>query len=184
MPLAGAGALPFCPVVTSPPAQVPLAPVGGEARPIEDWVTTFHLVVVAVDPFTHESGWLLDTAGRILEAFTGADCRVAWLVAGNDDQARQFLGPWGERLLAFADPERELIKALGLERLPALVHIDHELRVVGSAEGWNPGEWRRVADELASVMSWTRPAIPGPKDPTPVPGNPCPRVTAGARGRR
>lgn len=160
-------------MVTSPPAQLPLAPVGGEARPIEDWVTTFHLVVVAVDPFTHESGWLLDTAGRILEAFTGADCRVAWLVAGTDDQARQFLGPWAERLLAFADPDREVIKALGLQRVPALVHIDHELRIVGSAEGWNPAEWRRVADDLAAVMSWTRPAIPGPKDPTPYQGTPA-----------
>jgi hypothetical protein len=150
-----------------------LAPVGGEARPIEDWVTTFHLVVVAVDPFTHESGWLLDTAGRILEAFIGADCRVAWLVAGTDDQARQFLGPWGERLLAFADPDRAIIEALGLERLPAVVHLDHELRIVGSAEGWNPAEWRRVADGLAAVMSWTRPAIPGPKDPTPYQGTPA-----------
>ncbi|NCY17386.1 MAG: hypothetical protein EBX39_11590, partial [Actinobacteria bacterium] len=34
----------------------------------------------ALDPFTLESSWILETAGRILTAFHGADCRVAWLV--------------------------------------------------------------------------------------------------------
>lgn len=147
--------------------------MGGDPRPIDDWVTTFHLVLVAIDPFTHESAWLIDTAGRILTAFTGADCRVAWLVTGTDDQAREFLGPWSEELLTFTDPDRTVVKSLGLENLPAFVHIDQGLNLLGAAEGWHPGEWRAIATELARQMSWTRPAIPGPDDPTPYDGAPA-----------
>lgn len=160
-------------VATTPAPDVSLDPLRGEARPIEDWVTTFHLVMVVLDPYTHESSWLIDTAGRVLRAFTGADCRVAWLVTGTEEQTAEFLGPWGDELLAFSDPERDVVKSLGLETLPAIVHIDQSLNVVGSAEGWNPDEWRDVATGLADVMSWMRPAIPGPDDPSPYTGTPA-----------
>lgn len=152
--------------------DVTLTPVGGDPRPIADWVTTFHLAVVALDPFTHESAWILDTAGRVLRGFMGADCRVAWLVAATDEQTAAFLGPWGEELLAFADPDRVAIRSLGVESLPAFVHVDQGLNVVGAAEGWQPEEWRAVASGLADVMSWSRPAIPDPGDPTPYAGTP------------
>lgn len=157
-------------MATAPRPDVLLDPVNGEARPLEDWVTTFHLVLVVVDPYTHESAWLIETAGRILTAFTGADCRVGWLVAGTEDQAREFLGPWADDLFTFTDPNRDVIGALELEQLPALVHLDHGLQLVGSAEGWDPHEWRDVAGNLADVMSWIRPAIPELGDPTPYPG--------------
>lgn len=163
----------FLAVVTSPRPDVLLDPLGGEARPLEDWVTTFHLVVVVLDPYTYESSWIIDAAGRILTAFKGADCRVGWLVTADEDQAEAFLGPWADELITFADPDRELVRELGLTTLPAIVHLDHELRVVGSAEGWDPAQWRPVASNLAEVMHWTRPAIPGDGDPTPYVGTPA-----------
>ena len=147
--------------------------MNGEARPLEDWVTTFHLVLVVLDPYTHESAWLIETAGRVLTGFSEADCRVAWLVAGTEDQAREFLGPWADEVFTFADPEREVIASLGLAELPAIVHLDQALQVVGAAEGWHPAEWRDVIANLADAMDWSRPAIPEPGDPTPYAGTPA-----------
>ncbi len=160
-------------MATTPAADVSLNPITGDARPLEDWITTFHLVLVVLDPYTHESSWLIDTAGKILKEFTGADCRVAWLVTGDEEQAQAFLGPWAEELLTFADPDRDMVKSLGLEELPALVHIDQHRNLVGAAEGWRPEAWREITTELARVMSWSRPAIPAPGDPTPYAGTPA-----------
>lgn len=133
----------------------------------------FHLALVAIDPYTYESSWLLETAGRILEEFRGADVRVAWLVTGPEQDARAFLGPWAERLLTFADPERKVVAALELEQIPALVHIGNDLSVIGRAEGWDPAEWKAVTDHLATMMSWSRPTIPLTGDPQPFPGSPA-----------
>lgn len=157
----------------APSPTVSLEPLNAPARPLEDWVTTFHLAMVVVDPFTYESAWLLDTAHRVLTTFREADCRTCWLVTAGPDDTRTFLGPLAERILTFVDPDRAVVRALGLERLPAFVHLDHALRLQGVAEGWNPLEWRAVADGLAKAMSWSRPTIPGPGDPTPMQGSPA-----------
>ncbi|CAN5203179.1 hypothetical protein BH18ACT4_BH18ACT4_04050 [soil metagenome] len=160
-------------MATDPPVDTELQPLDAEARSVDEWLTTFHLVVVVLDPFTYESAWLLDTAGRILENFSGADCRVGWLVTGNDDEARQFLGPWATRLLTFVDPDRELVKATGLERLPALVHLNLGGRLAGAAEGWHPEEWRPILANLARIMSWSKPVVPAPGDPAAFEGSPA-----------
>jgi hypothetical protein len=150
-----------------------LTPIGGEAHPIRGWVTTFHLAFVALDPYTNESAWLLETAGRILRSYEQADCRAAWVLTCGASEARQFLGPWAEELLTFVDPDREVVKAFGLERLPAFVHLRQDLSIAGVAEGWDPVEWREVATELSRVMSWNRPVIPAPGDPGPYEGTPA-----------
>ena len=161
-------------MATTPAPDVALAPVGGEARPIEDWVTVFHLVLVVARP-VHPRELLAHRDGRTDPAHLQPRLTAAsaWLVTANDDEAKAFLGPWSDELLTFADPDRSVVKALELEQLPAIVHIDHGLNVVASAEGWNPDEWRDVATGLATQMSWTRPAIPGPGDPTPYAGTPA-----------
>ncbi len=127
------------------------------------------MCLVAIDPYTHESAWILETAGRILEHYSPADVRVGWLATTDEDGCRQFLGPWAERFLTFPDAEREAVTALGVERLPALVHIrsDGNLTVV---DGWDPTAWRAVAEELSANLAWTRPTIPQPGDPTPYAG--------------
>jgi hypothetical protein len=160
-------------MVTNPPGDLRLAPLNGEPRALREWLTLFHLAAVVLDPYTSESAWLLETAGRILRVYDQADCRVAWLVTADAEDSRRFLGPWAREILTFSDPDREAVKALGLERLPALVHVDQSGAVVGAAEGWQPAEWRAVATELSRVMSWTRPVIPAFGDPAPFPGSPA-----------
>lgn len=165
--------LAFSLMATAPPPEIELDPLQGDPRPLSDWVTTFHLAVVILDPYTYESSWIIETAARVLDNYTGADVRAAWLVTGSDDEAREFLGPMADRYLTFTDPDRALVRGLELERLPAFVHLDHALNVVGSAEGWNPREWRSVAKELSRQMSWSRPAIPDDGDPPQYPGTPA-----------
>lgn len=138
-----------------------------------DQVTMFHLVAVVLDPYTYESSWILETAGRILDEFYEADCRTAWIITADERDASAFLGPWRERMLTFCDPERKVVAGLGLETLPALVHIGTDLSIIGKAEGWNPPEWREITDNLATMMSWSRPNFPKPGDPVPYAGSPA-----------
>lgn len=154
-------------------ADVSLTPLNGESRPIGDWVTVFHLVIVVLDPYTYESSWMIDTAGRILRNFVGADCRVAFLVTASPQETEEFLGPWTKEILTFADEDRSVVRALGLESLPAIVHLDHQLNLRASAEGWNPPDWRDFAAQLSQAMSWHPPVIPDADDPSPFTGTPA-----------
>ena len=132
----------------------------------------FHLLLVAVDPFNERSAWLVETGGRVLSQYEQADCRVAWLVGGTPDEARLFLGPWADRIMTFADPDLKAISALSLDTLPALVLIALDASVVDAVEGWDPPRWRQLCENLSRVLSWSRPVIPGPRDPAPFEGAP------------
>lgn len=44
--------------------------------------------------------------------------------------------------------------------------------VIQSAEGWQPGDWRKVMDKVAEITRWNPPVVPGPKDPAPFSGSP------------
>lgn len=165
--------LPSHGVPTNPGADIALKPLGHPSHSLREWLTTFHLVVVVLDPYTHESAWLLDTAGRVLTNFDQADCRVGLVLTCQEDEARTFAGPWAQSLLCFADPDRNLVKGLALERLPALVHIAQDLTVVGCAEGWDPVEWRAVVTRLGEIMSWQEPLVPEVGDPAPFVGSPA-----------
>jgi hypothetical protein len=166
-------------MATDPPPTLELAPLAGQPRPLGDWVTQFHLVVVVLDPFTYESAWLIETAGRILAEYSAADCRVGWVVTGTADEAREFLGPWSERLLTFADPDRALVRACAIEALPALVHINTAGQLEGAAEGWDPDAWRKVIERLSLLMSWSHPLIPAAGDPAPYEGSPAVPAASG-----
>lgn len=155
------------------PGDTPLHPVGGETAPLESWTTTFHLALMVLDPFTLESSWIVETAVRVLRNFAEADCRVAFLVTCSDEEARQFLGPLLDEFLAFSDPDRLMVKAMGLEQLPAFVHVNVSNGIDAKAEGWEPDGWREVAEELAAAMSWRRPEIPVADDPVPFTGTPA-----------
>jgi len=158
-------------MATDPPADLTLSPINGEALSIDDWLTTFSLALVVLDPYTNESAWLLETAGRVLTHFTEADCRSAFLVTSSAEDAKAFLGPWADRVLTFADPDRTAVKALGLNEVPAFLYIRGDRNVVAAAEGWDPTEWREVAQALAKAMSWSAPLIPGADDPSPYAGS-------------
>ena len=160
-------------MVTQVSEDVKLAAIGGEARSLEEWLTTFQLLTVVLDPYTHESAWILQTARRFLANFQGADCRVAWTVTADERDAKRFLGPLADEFLTFTDPDRSLVQGLGLERLPALVYIRQDLVVVGQAEGWNPPEWEHVGALVGKVSSWSHPQLPASGDPGPFPGSPA-----------
>jgi len=160
-------------VVTQVAEDVKLTAVGGRTATIAEWTTTFQLLTVVIDPYTHESAWLLETAGRVLANFRGADCRVAWTVTADEADAKRFLGPWAEEFLTFADPDRELAKALELEQLPALAYIRQDLAIVGTAQGWNPPEWEHLGQLVGKVNSWSHPGLPAAGDPGPFAGSPA-----------
>lgn len=160
-------------MVTLVKDDVKLTALGGESRTIEEWLTTFQLLTVVLDPYTHESAWILETAARVLAEFQGADCRVAWTVTADEKDTRTFLGPWADDFLTFTDPDRELAKALELQRLPALVYVRQDLAVVGQAEGWEPEEWEHIGALVGKVNSWSYPKLPKPGDPGPFAGSPA-----------
>lgn len=158
-------------MATDPPADLRLAPINGEAKTIAEWLVTFQLAAVVLDPYTNESAWIIDTAGRVLLHFREADCRVAFIVTGTADEARQFLGPWADKVLTFADPDREVVRGMALNELPAFVQVRGDLHLAASAEGWDPEQWRGVAESLAKNNSWSVPLIPAYGDPSPYAGS-------------
>jgi hypothetical protein len=160
-------------MATDPPPDLVLTPLNGEPRGVDDWVTLFPLALVVLDPYTYESAWLLEEAGRILTGFTAADVRVGWLVTASAEEAKEFLGPWATELLTFVDPTREAVKALGLDTLPAFVVINMAAKVETVAQGWDPAAWTKAVGQLATILGWTRPSIPGPGAPRPYPGTPA-----------
>ena len=103
------------PAVAVAPPELVLDSIRGEGYPLRDWLTSYSLCLVAIDPYTIESAWILETAGRILDHYSPANVRVGWLATTDEDGCRQFLGPWAERFLTFADPDRDAVTALGVE---------------------------------------------------------------------
>ena len=127
-------ALPSSTVATAPSIDIDLTDLADETRSLSDWLTTFPLALVVVDPFTYESSWILDTAVRLFGEYAAADVRLAFLVTADVDGTRQFLGPLAAEALAFADPDRNLVRDLELETLPALVTIRQDGQLIGVAE--------------------------------------------------
>jgi hypothetical protein len=160
-------------VATKLPGALTLSPLGSEARELEQWLTTFHLASVVLDPYTNESSWVLKSAVRILEGLRGSDARVNFVVTSDADDARRFLGPLTEEFQVFCDADRSVVKAMGLERLPAFVFVRVDGELVAKAEGWDPGAWRDVAELVAEATQWIVPLIPAPGDPSPFAGSPA-----------
>jgi hypothetical protein len=159
------------------PADLVLTPLVGDAagqgRPLMEWLTTFHLASVVLDPYTNESAWVLKAATRVLEQFRSSDARINLIVTANAGDTRAFLGPYADRFLTFCDPDRAVVKAIGLSELPAFVFIRVDGVVAAAAQGWNPPEWEAVADAIAEVCWWTSIPVPGPGDPGPFRGSPA-----------
>jgi hypothetical protein len=153
--------------------EMTLTAIGGEPRTVAEWLTTFQLLTVVLDPYTNESAWLLPTAARVLHEFKGADCRVSWTVTADEQDAKRFLGPLADEFLTFVDPDRKFVEELGLERTPALVYVRQDLAVIGKAEGWDPQEWQDLGALVGKVNSWSSITLPKAGDPGPFPGAPA-----------
>jgi len=163
--------------ITQLPLDLTLTPLTddglGQSRPIMDWLTTFHLASVVLDPYTNESSWLLRTATNVLEHFRDSDARINLVVTAGADDTRRFLGPLTSRFLVFCDPDRSVPKAMKLSELPAFVFTRVDGAVVATAEGWNPPEWAAVAEAIAEYCSWTTVGIPAADDPGSFRGSPA-----------
>ena len=160
-------------VAVNPSPDVVLTSLDGDARPLEEWLTTFHLASVVLDPYTNESAWILKTACRVLDGFRGSDARVNFVLTCSRAEARAFLGPIADDFLVYCDPDRAFVKSLGLQQLPAFVFVRTDGTVQGAAEGWNATEWRAVADTIAASCAWSRPNLPVSGDPGPFHGTPA-----------
>jgi hypothetical protein len=153
------------------PAGLQLTSLDGQSRPVEEWLITFQLLGVVLDPYTYESAWLLDTAGRILEGFRGASVRTAIIVTCDADAAKEFLGPYTDQVLVLVDPDRAFVRACELDELPAFVHLRQNRRIGGVAQGWDPAAWKEIAGVVAAERHWSRPMIPAAGDPAPYRGS-------------
>jgi hypothetical protein len=160
-------------VAVNPSPDVVLTSLDGDARPLQEWLTTFHLASVILDPFTNESAWILKTAVRILDGFRGSDARVNFVLTCTRAEARDFLGPLTDDFLVYCDADRSFVKSLGLAQLPAFVFLRTDGTVPAAAEGWNSTEWRAVADAIAASCAWSRPNLPVAGDPGPFHGTPA-----------
>lgn len=160
------------------PPNLSLTSVDGQTRSIDEWLITFPMLGVVLDPFTYESSWILESAGRILDTFREASVRTCFVVTGTADEAKQFCGPWVDRVLVYADPHRSFVKAAELEALPALFHLRQNRQLGGVAQGWEPQEWRAIAHQVARERRWIPPIIPATGDPVAYPGSPALGVTA------
>jgi hypothetical protein len=160
-------------VVSDPGLDVNLTTLGGEQRALAQWLTTFHMAAVILDPYTNESSWVLPVATRMLESLRGSSARVTLVVTADADDTKKFLGPLVKEFLVFCDADRSLVKRLDLEMLPAFVFLRIDGTVQGIAQGWNPAEWRTVAEAVAEATSWLPPTMPGPNAPGPFNGTPA-----------
>ena len=67
-------------VATAPSLDTVLTPLDADGRTLREWLTTFHLTSFVIDPYTHESAWILNTCARIMRQFAGAATRVNFVV--------------------------------------------------------------------------------------------------------
>lgn len=161
-------------MATNPSPDIELADLSGHSAALGTRLTMFNLLGAIIDPYTHQSGWIIPTADRLFGHYSEADIRCAFVVAADADGARSYLGPYADRWQVLLDPDRELIKSLELEFLPALVHLRQDASLSGAAEGWNPDSWRLVLDGVERSMSWrAKPQLPTADDPGPFAGTPA-----------
>ena len=153
----------------NPDPALNLTSIAGVTRTLDDWATVFNLAIVLLPARPEAAAWV-PVIDRIYATLGDSDVRTTVCVAANESITRRILGDAASRWLTFCDPEQTLASALGLERLPAFVHLRQDTSIVSSAQGWSPSEWQRVADEIAKKEHWSSPKVAAPGNPRPTPG--------------
>lgn len=156
----------------NPDPALTLTSLAGTTRTLDDWTTMFHLVVVVLPDRLEGARWV-PIGERIFATFGDSDAKVAFLVPGNASMANRLLEHGSGKHLVFLDPDRAVIASLGLERLPAFVHLRQDTSVANAVEGWDPREWQRCARAIARALAWTAPEIGRPGDPARTEGWPA-----------
>jgi hypothetical protein len=158
-------------VAQNPDPSLALTSLKGVTRTLDDWATVFNLAIVLLPARPEASAWV-PVIDRIYRTFGDSDVRTTICVSTTPAITRRILGDAADRWLTFSDPDEVLAKSLGLERLPAFVHLRQDTSLVGAAQGWSPTEWQKVADEIARTQHWTTPIVTGAGNPAPTPGWP------------
>ena len=140
----------------------------GVSRTLDDWSTMFQLCLVILPDRPEASAWI-PVARRIFDVLGDSDCRTAYVVTGSAPIAQRILGDEEARQATFIDPDRTLVKSLGLEHLPAFVFLRQDTTVGAATEGWDPAEWQDVARAVAKAMAWSVPDVAPPGEPIPTP---------------
>ena len=145
-----------------------------QVRTVAAMTTLFDLCLVVVDGLRPASARALTPViDRIDRAISGSDCTVGVLAVGvTAADAVDLLGPLAERVAVFADPDGTAAADLGLTGAPGLLWISTEPAVRAAVAGWEPTLWRPVLVDLAHKLAWTRPLMPAPGDPGPIPATP------------
>jgi hypothetical protein len=154
-------------VAKNPNPTLALSTSAGVTRTVDDWTTMFHLALVILPDRPEAAKWI-PVARRIFGVLGDSDCRTAYMVTSTAAIAERILGDEADRAMVFVDPDRAFVTSLGLEHLPAFVHIRQDTSVGAVAEGWNPDEWQKVAREIAKAMAWSVPDVAPPWEPIPA----------------
>jgi hypothetical protein len=155
----------------NPDPQISITSYAGVTRTLDDWATVFNLALIVL-PDDPGGASFIPVIDRIFATFGDSDVRTIVCVPSTAAITKRILGDRLEKWLVWCDPEKVLVSSLGLERLPAFVHLRQDTSLVSAAQGWSPTEWQRVADEIAKHEHWTSPIVSGRGDPAPTPGWP------------
>jgi hypothetical protein len=155
-------------VATNPDPTLELTTSKGVTRTLDDWSTMFQMCLVILPDRPEAAAWI-PIARRIFDVLGDSDCRTAYVVTGTPVIAQRILGEEEQRQATFVDPDRTLVKSLGLERLPAFVFLQQDTTVGAASEGWDPAEWQEVAKSVARAMAWSMPDVAPPGEPIPAP---------------
>lgn len=128
------------------------------SRRLDDWTTMFHLCLVILPDRPEAAQWI-PVARRIFGVLGDSDARTAYVIPSTPAIAQRILGDEADRAMVFVDPDRALITSLGLEHLPAIVHIRQDTSIGATAEGWDPVAWQQVARAVAKDMAWSVPEV-------------------------
>ena len=155
----------------NPNPQLQITSYKGVTRTLDDWATVFNLAIIVV-PDRPEGSQFVPVIERIFATFGESDARTIVCVPTTAAIAKRILGEAVDQYLVWCDADRAFVESLGLDRLPAFVHLRQDTTLVTAAQGWSPTEWQRVADQIAKHAHWTSPVVAGRGDPAPTPGWP------------
>jgi hypothetical protein len=158
-------------VAQNPNPQLQITSYKGVTRTLDDWATVFNLAIIVV-PDRPEGSQFVPVIERIFATFGESDARTIVCVPTTAAIAKRILGDAVDQWLVWCDADRAFVESLGLDRLPAFVHLRQDTTLVTAAQGWSPTEWQRVADQIAKHEHWTSPVVTGRGDPAPTPGWP------------
>ena len=125
-------------VAVNPAPDIVLTSLDGDARPLEEWLTTFHLASVVLDPYTNESSWILRTAARVLETLPRLR-RPGQLRPDVSARRGAHVPRPARRRLPGLLRSRSARSSRGsaCRSLPAFVFLRTDGTVQAAAEGWN-----------------------------------------------